>query len=331
MRQIPLYLTALAILTLLSPASSEACLPNGAMDNLGVYLVDEKPRMKTLCNYCLGSALLPPSAIQSYNPKTGVFTLTNTGKSQLKKAMTNLGGKDKLLGRRFALVAQGRIAFTGTLVSSIMSRSLSSPVINLDNKSLRIAPSYPQGLANNKALPVPVNLQRAVLFQKMTQQLKATLEHVSKSSKFPESDLKKIEKLAQNSADPGIYQFAPFAILSHKRRHEAFRTLIALTKNGHDSQQKINAALAMASMRNGLYKAQKQVLRDCLTNALNSSGNQRFLEDAALALALGHDVKSIELLTKVSAQFKDSKKIGMALRYLKTDSSMSSPYGFGGK
>ena len=99
------------------------------MDNIGLYLVQKKPRMKTLCNYCLGSALLPPSAIQSYNPKSGEFTLTKNGQAQLKQAIVNLGGKDKVLGRRFALVAQGRIAFTGTLVSSMMSRSLESIVL----------------------------------------------------------------------------------------------------------------------------------------------------------------------------------------------------------
>lgn len=331
MRIMPLTLTALTMLSLLLPSSSEACLPNGAMDNLGVYLVDKNPRMKTLCNYCLDSALLPPSAIQSYNPKTGEFTLTKTGQDQLKQAIANFGGKDKILGRRFALVAQGRIAFTGKLVSSIMSRSLPSPVINLDHKSVKIATSYPEGMPKVKALPIPVNLQRAVLFQSMNDQFKAALTKALKESQFAETDLKKIESLAQSSTDPSLYQIAPFAMASHKRRFDSFQTLISLTKNGQDNQQKLNAALAMAFLRNSLYKEQKQVLRDCLSFALTSSGNQRHLEDAALALALGHDVKAVPLLTKLHAQFKDSRKIEQALRYLKTDSSKSSPYGFGGK
>lgn len=326
MRRMPLFLTALAITSFLSPKSSEACLPNGEMDNLAVYLVVKNPRMKTLCNYCLDSALLPPTAIQFYNPKTGEITLTKTGPALLKKAITGFGGKDKILGRRFALVAQGRIAFTGTLVSSIMSRSLSSPVINLDHKSMKIAASHPEGMAKDAALPIPVNLSRAVLFQSMEQQLRTTIKAAVNDSKFKDAGFKSIEKLSNSSTDPSTYRLAPFAMTSLKLSSGVYQSLRKLTKKARDPQQQVNAILAMFVVSKGLDNQQKQVLR----GQLSSSENQEYLEEAALTLALNHDAKSIALLTKLAKQFKESKKIALALRYLKTDGSKSSPYRFGG-
>lgn len=330
MRSIPIYLALILGLALCSPENAQACVGNGALDNLGVYLVGKNPRMKKLCNYCLDEALLPASAIESYNPKTGAIVLTKTGQASLDKAIKQFGGKSKVIGRRFALVAQGRIAFTGDIVSSIMSRAISGPCINIDEKSVTIHRSYPAGMPGAKPLPTPANVKRAVMFQTMTEQLRGKLLAELKESSFKESEFKAMVKIAESSTDASLYQFAPIALTTLKKRFLGFDKLLSWTKTGRDPQQKLNSALALAALRNGLYHEQTAILRACLQNALNSSGNQIFLEEAALALALGNDVKSVKLLSKVQAQYK-SPKMAMALRYLKSDSSKSGPFGFGGK
>ena len=315
---------------LLTTNSAEACLPSGEMDNLAIYLVNQKPQMKKLCNWCLGSALLTESAIQSYDPTTGKITLTKNGSKQFKKSLRQLGGKDKVMGRRFAFIAQGRIAFTGTLVRSTMSRSLTSPVINLDDKALQILPSYPNIDAEKKALPMPVNLKRALLFKEITDRFKGQLKEELKKSAFSEKDPEKIAKLAKTSSDPNFYRAAPLALIFGKRNNKTFENIMSMLKQGQDSQQRINAALALVQYGVCTYNEQKKEFKDYLNHSLISSGSKTLLATVALAVALCHDKDSVRLITKVQSQFKDNETIDLVLRYLKTSSKFSSPYRFGG-